>query len=90
MSTTEAIKKQQQRINRFERNLSREKLKARKADTRRKIELGGLVIKAKMDSFAKDIVLGALLDVMERLKEEPDIQIYYQSKGQAAFMGHHD
>jgi len=89
MSTTEAIKKQQQRIYRLERTLSHEKLKARKADTRRKIEFGGLVIKAKMNKFTKDVILGALLDVAERLKEEPDIKIYYQSKGHAAFMGHH-
>ena len=88
MSTQQAIEKTQQRINRLEGSLSREKLKARKADTRHKIELGGLVIKAKMDSFTKDIILGALLDALERIKEEPKIQTYYQSKGQAAFMGH--
>lgn len=34
---------------------------ARKQDTRRKIELGGLVVKAGLDGESKALVLGALL-----------------------------
>ena len=39
----------------------------RKADTRRKIELGGLVIKAGADQIDAMVLLGMLAEAMERL-----------------------
>lgn len=39
----------------------------RKADTRHKIELGGLVIKAGLGEADKALVMGALLDAINRL-----------------------
>jgi hypothetical protein len=49
MSTYEQIIKQQQQVARCEKSIALEKLQKRRADTRRKIELGGLVIKSGMD-----------------------------------------
>lgn len=90
MTTPEAIKKQQQKVARLERHLAREKIKQRKRDTRRKIELGGLVIKANMDKFSKAVVLGALIDAFENLQQSEAAKTLLQSKGEAAFMGYGD
>lgn len=46
----------------------------RRADTRRKIQLGGLVTKAEVATLAGDdpaVILGALLDVAARLRADP-------------------
>ena len=46
----------------------------RRADTRRKIRLGGLVAKAGVPALAGDdpaVILGALLDVAARLRDDP-------------------
>ena len=88
MITSDQIKKEQHRITRLERNLALDKVKQRKADTRRKIEFGGLVIKAGMGEYSKDIILGALIDAVEALQKYEGAALLYQSKGQAAFMGY--
>ena len=88
MKTSDPIIKCQQQLNRHQDRLSREKLKQRKKDTRRKIEFGGLVIKAKMDQFSKAVILGALLDAIDRLNDEPQLKAYFHSKGEASFMGY--
>ncbi len=88
MELDEAIAQQGQRVHRLERNLALVKIKERKAETRRKIELGGLVVKATLDRFSKAVILGALLDAMEQLEREPGTRLLFQSKGEAAFMGY--
>ena len=40
----------------------------RKEDTRRKIELGGLVIKAGLEDEGRAVILGALLDAVNALQ----------------------
>jgi hypothetical protein len=45
-SSEKALIKAEQKVARLERNLALEKIKTRKAETRQKIELGGLVVKA--------------------------------------------
>ncbi len=52
MTSLKQIEKEKQLIARTEKSLAFEKLKQRRADTRRKIEFGGLVIKAKMDGYS--------------------------------------
>ncbi len=90
METNDKIKKKSQEVAKLERKLALEKIKKRKAETRRKIELGGLVVKANMDAYSKDIVLGALVHAEQELKKEGGTKLLYQSIGQAAFMGHGD
>ncbi|MGI8398334.1 type IV conjugative transfer system coupling protein TraD (plasmid) [Agrobacterium deltaense] len=46
---------------------------ARKKDTREKIELGGLIVKAGLRFEKRALLLGALIDLSERLKaNEPE------------------
>lgn len=88
METSNQIKKKAQKIAKIERKLALEKIKERKAETRRKIEFGGLVVKAKMDQYSKDIILGALLHAAKELNQESGSALLYQSIGQSAFMEH--
>ncbi len=88
MQINEAIDKQSQQLNRLERNLALLKLKERKAETRRKIEFGGLVVKAKMDGYSKAVILGALIDAAQQLEREAGSKLLFHSTGEAAFMGY--
>jgi len=51
----------------LERCLSRMSSDHRKADTRHKIELGGLVIKAGLGDMEKAVILGLLIEARERM-----------------------
>lgn len=86
MSFNEKIRKQEQRIARLEQSLAQQKLKARKQETRRKIELGGLVVKAGLDGYNKAIILGALISAVRSLEDEPGTDALYQAKGEKAFL----
>ena len=44
------------------------KFDARRKDTREKIELGGLIVKAGLRYETRALLLGALIDLGERLK----------------------
>jgi len=80
------IRKQEQRIARAENSLALEKLKKRRADTRRKIELGGLVVKSGMDGFNKSIVLGALTHALGLMEKEEGYKKIFESIGDAEFL----
>lgn len=43
---------------------------ARKKDTREKIELGGLIVKAGLRYEKRALILGALLELSQRLKSD--------------------
>ena len=79
METHELIERQEQVIARLERNLALQKIKQRKADTRRKIEFGGLVIKAKMDKYPKSVIFGALIDAFENLERDSAVKNLFQN-----------
>lgn len=64
----------------IEKMLALEKLKKRRADTRRKIELGGLVIKSGMDGYNKSVILGALDYALELLHQDICYKVLFQSK----------
>ena len=85
MNEHQKIQHKEQSIARLERQLAKAKVKQRKADTRRKIQLGGLIIKAKMDVYPKDVILGALIQAESALKEEGSRQ-FYQLIGKNAFL----
>ena len=86
METQQKINKKTQTIACLERKLIIEKIKERKKQTRRKIELGGLVIKAKMDEFPKDIILGALISVRKEIEKDNNVKSLFQSIGHSSFM----
>lgn len=70
MTTLEQIKKEKQMVSRCENALAVEKLKKRKADTRWKIQLGGLVIKSGISYHKKSVILGGLVYLFEKIKKE--------------------
>lgn len=86
METQQKINKKTQTIACLERKLTIEKIKERKKQTRRKIELGGLVIKAEMDEFPKDIILGALISVRKEIEKDSNAKSLFQSIGHSSFM----
>ena len=69
----------------MEKSYQKAQFEYRKADTRRKIEWGGLVVKAGLDGEAKDVILGGLISLAENLNE-PGTRALFKSKGMQAFL----
>ncbi|MBN5929498.1 conjugal transfer protein TraD [Legionella pneumophila serogroup 1] len=86
MDTSKQIKKQEQIIAREEKVLALAKLKQRKADTRRKIELGGLVIKSGMGGYDKATILGALDYALSLMGQDKDYANLFIAKGNHLFL----
>ncbi len=59
----------------------------RKQETRRKIEMGGLVKKAGLHEESAAVLFGLLLEAREKLEEADAIKIrhYWKIKGDIAF-----
>lgn len=68
-----------------EKALALAKLKRRKADTPRKIELGGLVIKSGMDGYDKAIILGALDYALNLIGQDKNYAKKFIDKGNNLF-----
>lgn len=64
--------RQKQFVARNELSLNRERERLRKADTRRKIQLGGLIVKAGLDEEPSSVILGLLCDARGRLPNEKE------------------
>lgn len=56
------IIRQKQKIPRNELDLNRERERLRKADTRRKIQLGELIVKAGLEEESTNVILGLLCE----------------------------
>ncbi len=69
----------------MEASLAKLKLKERKADTRRKIQLGGLVIKANIADEAAAVILGILIDAAQEMGANEQLKENYRAIGDAAF-----
>ncbi len=82
-----ALKREKQRQNRLERNLTLQREQLRRADTRRKIKLGGLTIKAGLANESTAVILGLLLEAQETLNSELGQQYRerWYKRGNAAF-----
>lgn len=80
MTTHRQIEKEKQLIARCENSLALEKLKKRKAETRRKIELGGLVVKAGVNAYNQSVVLGALVYAKELIEKDNNHVILFENK----------
>ncbi|MFO8701748.1 conjugal transfer protein TraD [Legionella pneumophila serogroup 2] len=81
MTMLEEIEKEKRLIARCERSLALERLKKRRADTRHKIELGGLIIKAGLHRFEKAIILGALDFSLELIKHDKLYENLFLDRG---------
>ncbi|NGX50954.1 MAG: hypothetical protein K1060chlam2_00807 [Chlamydiae bacterium] len=60
------------------------KKKERKRRTRRLIELGGLVVKSGIEELNNNALLGALLELKEKAKEDTTVKMW-KNKGDAVF-----
>lgn len=69
MNTTKQLIHSTRKLARLENNLMREREQQRKQDTRRKIELGGLIIKAKLDGLSKAQILGLLIHSASKIND---------------------
>jgi Conjugal transfer protein TraD len=58
---------------------------SRKADTYRKIQLGGLVIKAGLSAHDPAVILGALIDALQQMHADPSRIARYKALGNACF-----
>lgn len=69
-----------------ERTLAMEKMKKRRAETRRKIEFGGLVVKAGLDGFNKAVVLGVLVHAQRLIANDENQLALFESLGEQSFL----
>lgn len=58
---------------------------ARKKDTREKIELGGLIVKAGLRFEKRALLLGALIELQKRLKSDDSVRARLMVIGAKAF-----
>ncbi len=86
MTRPDSIKKTEMTLAKFERKLYLEKIKQRKQDTRRKIEFGGLVIKAEMNDYSKDVILGALIEARKQIEQSEENKRLFEVMGKAEFL----
>lgn len=86
MTMLKKIEREKQIIARCENSLALEKLKKRRAETRRKIELGGLVVKSGMDGFNKSVVLGALAHASQLMMHDDSYHKLFDDMGSGLFL----
>lgn len=67
-------------------------MNARKEDTRRKIQLGGLVVKAGLDEYPSAVILGALWLAKNALmgQKSDEALARFRAAGDALFMSDKD
>ncbi|HAT3883269.1 TPA: conjugal transfer protein TraD [Legionella pneumophila] len=85
MTIHKQIEKEKQLIARCEKSLALDKLKRHKADARRKIELGGLVIKSGLDTYNKAIILGGLNYISEIANKDSNYLNLFEDRGKRLF-----
>lgn len=85
MKINNQITREKQFIVRCENSLALEKLKKRKADTRRKIELGGLIIKVGLNAFDKSTLLGGLDYIIQLIQLHPHYLAEFKLRGDILF-----
>ena len=86
-STPKRLKRIRSAILRLGRVEARMKILERKQDTRRKIQLGGLVKKAGLDNESTAVLFGLLLEAVESLQggDAESIKSRWRLKGDIAF-----
>lgn len=84
--TVKNLKKVQTELIRLQRKFSRMRNLERKQDTRKKIQLGGLIKKAGLEEESTAVLLGILLDAKEKLDElnSGTIKLSWKIKGDIA------
>lgn len=70
--SSKSLNNQKQILTRNELKLNGERERLRKAETRRKIQLGGLIVKAGLEEEPSNILLGLLCDAKNNLSHEKE------------------
>ena len=85
--TPKQLKKLRGKIVYFERQYARMKNQERKEDTRRKIQLGGLVKKAGLENESTAVLFGLLLEAAEKLQatNSDHVRTGWKIKGDLVF-----
>lgn len=85
-ATVRRLKSLRAKLAHLERQRSRMKTLERKQDTRRKIELGGLLKKARLDTEPTAVLYGLLLEAKELLdsKNADNVRREWKLKGDLA------
>ncbi len=85
-ATAKQLKQVQHKLAYWQRQYIRMKNLERKQDTRRKIQLGGLIKKAELDGETTAVLYGLLLEAQEKLlsKEADDFRQAWRIKGDLA------
>lgn len=86
MQTNTQLIKAKQKTNRRQLEIAKLTEKERKLDAHRKIQFGGLVIKAGMDKYPKNVILGALIDAFQNINSDESALTLYKAKGDKAFL----
>ena len=73
--TSKKLKQVQSKLVYIERQYARMRNLERKQDTRRKIQLGGLVKKAGLDGEATAVIFGLLLEAKQKLDEGDSVKV---------------
>jgi hypothetical protein len=87
MTILKKIENEKQVIARTEKSIALEKLKLRRADTRRKIELGGLVIKSGLGKYDKPLILGAVKKIYNEISADSAVEKKLRDLGEAILKG---
>jgi hypothetical protein len=86
MALHDEINQQKQLIARCEKSLALERIKQRRADTRRKIEYGGLIIKSGIYAYNKAVILGALAYALKQIEQDDQYIKIFESMGTNLFL----
>ncbi|HAT1993776.1 conjugal transfer protein TraD [Fluoribacter dumoffii] len=86
MTLYKKIITQEQLITRLKNSVASTNLKKRRADTRRKIEFGGLIIKSGIDVYNKSIILGALDYTLRLIEQDASYQNLFEARGDTLFL----
>jgi len=66
--SSKIIKTTEQKIAAIEQKVKINKERARRLDARKKIQLGGLIVKAQIDDLTTNVLLGILVDARKKLQ----------------------
>jgi hypothetical protein len=77
--------KARKRLLYLENRLRRVRMQHRREDTRDKIQLGGLVVKAGLREEDKAVILGILIKGLEEIQMSADAKENFRSIGDVAF-----
>ena len=86
MKLNESLIKSRQKMNRTQMELAKAREQERKLDAHKKIQFGGLVLKSGMGEFPKAVILGALTDALQNIRNDRSFENLYKIKGEKEFL----